>query len=192
MGTKHINPASITPQQISIFITAAETENFTTAAKRLSITQPLVSRTISSLEYQIGFKLFTRGPKKVTLTPAGKELLECWKHVYQFVGQSIYRAGQVDRKVHKCLSLICIRQLENRRVLMQVLNKYRRKYPENEINLERVDFNYAISAVETGLADVGFTIVGHAKSFLDSGIKWKLLREMPTYATVPSSLPIYT
>ena len=60
--------------QLEIFLTMAETLNYTTAARKLYMTQPTVSRNISSLEVEIGAKLFLRENNAVSLTPAGELL----------------------------------------------------------------------------------------------------------------------
>ena len=46
--------------EFECFIAAAETLNFTTAAQRVHITQPALSRNIASLEEGLGFLLFQR------------------------------------------------------------------------------------------------------------------------------------
>ena len=54
----------------------AETLNFHRAAQRLEISQPHLTRTIKSLEKDLGIKLFERGPHGVTLTPDGSRALK--------------------------------------------------------------------------------------------------------------------
>jgi DNA-binding transcriptional LysR family regulator len=58
--------------QLDSFIAAAEYLNFTRAAERLYLSQPVLSRHISTLEKELGIKLFEREKKSVRLTPAGK------------------------------------------------------------------------------------------------------------------------
>jgi DNA-binding transcriptional LysR family regulator len=58
--------------QLDSFIAAAEYLNFTRAAERLYLSQPVLSRHISTLEKELGIKLFEREKKAVRLTPAGK------------------------------------------------------------------------------------------------------------------------
>lgn len=57
------------------FIAAAETENFTEAARMAFMTQPGISQHIAKLEMSIGHPLFKRVGSKVFLTDSGKELL---------------------------------------------------------------------------------------------------------------------
>lgn len=62
--------------QLESFVMAAEHLNFTRAAERLYLSQPVLSRQISSLENELGIKLFVRNKKTVHLTPAGKIMYE--------------------------------------------------------------------------------------------------------------------
>lgn len=54
----------------------AETGNLTAAANRLNLTQSAVTKHIKRLETDFGAPLITRGPRGVTLTPAGERLAE--------------------------------------------------------------------------------------------------------------------
>ena len=57
--------------QLECFMEVANFLNFSRAAERLRITQPAVSHQISTLEDELGVKLFHRTSKSVRLTPAG-------------------------------------------------------------------------------------------------------------------------
>ena len=58
--------------QLKYFITVARTLNFSEAARRMGVTQPLISHHVNELEKQLGGKLFTRSRHNVTLTEAGE------------------------------------------------------------------------------------------------------------------------
>lgn len=61
---------------LRIFITAAELESLTEAAKKLYISQPAISQAIRKLEEELNVKLFIRNKRnKLTLTDVGKEIL---------------------------------------------------------------------------------------------------------------------
>ena len=57
------------------FEAVADTLHFGRAAERLGIAQPAVSQLIRRLEEQLGVTLFERTSHRVTITPAGQELL---------------------------------------------------------------------------------------------------------------------
>ncbi|MDA8346874.1 MAG: LysR family transcriptional regulator [Thermaerobacter sp.] len=62
-------------RQLSCFIVVAEELNFRRAAERLHISQPHVTRMIQALEEDLGAPLFTRTRRRISLAPAGQELL---------------------------------------------------------------------------------------------------------------------
>jgi DNA-binding transcriptional LysR family regulator len=57
-------------------VTVAETRSFSRAAELLSITQPALSRSIATLEEDLGLRIFDRGRGGVFITQAGRELVE--------------------------------------------------------------------------------------------------------------------
>lgn len=61
--------------QLNIFLTAADTLNFTQAAQRLHMSQPSVSQHIHSLEKHFGTRLFIRQGRSIALSDAGKTLV---------------------------------------------------------------------------------------------------------------------
>jgi DNA-binding transcriptional LysR family regulator len=61
--------------EIQVFAVAAETGNFSEAARRLHLSQPAVSQQIRSLENYLGVELFLRSGRGVALTDAGEVLL---------------------------------------------------------------------------------------------------------------------
>lgn len=58
------------------FVTLAHLEHYTKAADVLAITQPSLSHAISSLEEELGVKLFEKNGRNVSLTKYGKSFLE--------------------------------------------------------------------------------------------------------------------
>jgi DNA-binding transcriptional LysR family regulator len=67
-------------QQIQIL---AKRGNFARAAKDLNISQPALSRSLASLEQQIGVRLFDRSKREVVTTVFGEHLLQRGKPVLQ-------------------------------------------------------------------------------------------------------------
>ena len=58
-------------KQIHSFLTIADLGGFTQAAAVLFVAQPALSRQIALLEEELGFILFERQARGVSLTPAG-------------------------------------------------------------------------------------------------------------------------
>ena len=62
--------------QLTYFVTLAQIENYTRAAKRLDITQPSLSHAISNLEKELQVPLFERHGRNVTMTKYGEMFLK--------------------------------------------------------------------------------------------------------------------
>ena len=66
----------MTITQINHFIAVAETLSFTQAANMLYVSQPAISKSVSKLEEDLGFKLFERSDTSLSLTAAGNAMYE--------------------------------------------------------------------------------------------------------------------
>src|SRR5215475_6462408 len=62
-------------RQLAYFVAVAEEHNFTRAAERIPIAQPVISQRIRRLEAELGEHLFVRDRRGARLTPAGQTLL---------------------------------------------------------------------------------------------------------------------
>ncbi|MFY0613185.1 MAG: LysR family transcriptional regulator [Hyphomicrobiaceae bacterium] len=62
--------------QVRAFLATAEEGSFSSAARALKTTQPTIGRQISGLEGSLGVTLFERSARGLTLTQAGRELLD--------------------------------------------------------------------------------------------------------------------
>ena len=63
-------------QQLRQFCEIAKHGNISRAAGELYVSQPALSKTIKNLEHELGFALFTRNGKSITLSKNGKLYLE--------------------------------------------------------------------------------------------------------------------
>jgi LysR family transcriptional activator of glutamate synthase operon len=71
----------MTDRRLKIFCTAAECRSFSAAAELIGISQPAVSKSIASIEQELGCALFLRVGKDTILTPKGEELLIIAKEI---------------------------------------------------------------------------------------------------------------
>lgn len=62
-------------EQLRLFLAVADSGGFSRAARRLYISHSTVSRAVSSLEEELGVRLFERTNRTVGLTDAGELLL---------------------------------------------------------------------------------------------------------------------
>jgi len=77
------------PRDLHIFLAVAEQASMAKAAERLSISRPVVSKTIADLEQTLGVRLLDRTPHGVELTPFGRALLKRSLAVFDELRQSV-------------------------------------------------------------------------------------------------------
>ena len=101
--------AMLTEQKIHGFIVLATELNYTKAAERLHITQQTLSKQISSMETDIGGKLFERTTKKVALTELGTKLF-AWFSRAEREHQALIKE-YVDQ-AHKHIDICCFEDMD--------------------------------------------------------------------------------
>jgi len=75
IGAAGRSHAFLTPARLEAFIAAAEEGTFSAAARRLDVSQPALSQTVTALERQLGVQLLVRSSAGVRTTEAGVTLL---------------------------------------------------------------------------------------------------------------------
>lgn len=91
----------MTLQQLHYFISIAETGSFNEAAKTLYISQPSLTSSIQELERELGFSLFHRGNRGVSLTSDGLEFISYARQVYypyQLLQEKYDRGGKRKKR----------------------------------------------------------------------------------------------
>jgi DNA-binding transcriptional LysR family regulator len=79
--------------ELNVFLHAAETQNFSEAARRLHLSQPAVSLNIKSLEAELGIDLFQNVGRNVVLTDAGRALMP-------MAGDLVAMSKHIELSVH--------------------------------------------------------------------------------------------
>lgn len=77
--------------QLRYFETLARLQHYTKAAEQLCITQPSLSHAISTLEKELGVKLFEKEGRNVVLTKCGGEFLKDTEQVLSLLDDSVER-----------------------------------------------------------------------------------------------------
>ena len=78
-------------RQLKYFVKSAEYLNFSVAAKHLYITQSTLSQQIKQLEFELGFELFLRNSRHISLTEAGEEFLPFARRTIQDAEDGVQR-----------------------------------------------------------------------------------------------------
>ncbi len=128
------------------FLAVVDTGSFSTAANTLFITQPAVSKRISSLEHSLGHALFDRIGRRTLLTPAGETLLPSARRVLTELESCQSHLDSLNHTVAGGLQLATSHHVGLRR-LPPVLRAFNAQYPDVDLQLELMDSEEAVSRV---------------------------------------------
>lgn len=92
-------------QKIRVFLSLANTLNFTETANELFITQQAVSKHISQLEDHLGFRLFVRSTHNVQLTAAGERCRVFFHEEMLRFSEFIAAEKEFQRKLSKAIRI---------------------------------------------------------------------------------------
>lgn len=125
-------------RQLRCFAVLADELNFTRAARILHIIQPALSQQIKELEEELGAALFYRNRRGVSLTEAGRIFLP---EVQKTLEQARYAVEQTRRANAGIIGRIEIGYSSGSAlsgVLGSILRRYRKAFPEVELNMRQV------------------------------------------------------
>lgn len=93
-------PPSMELRHLRYFVAVAEEQNVTSAARRLHVAQPALSRQIRDLEEELGAALFERSPASLRLTDGGRLFLNEARAVLRRADEAVQtiRAAAAARK----------------------------------------------------------------------------------------------
>lgn len=139
-------------KQLSIFITAAQTLNFTKAAQEHYMTQPAVSHQISELERELSAKLFIRRNHHMALTSAGQEFLPHAKVIVNRAELAFSKVYDVAHGKSGHLRILTVQGcLET---TSECLFKFAQRYPNVKIEADVVTGAEQMDAISNDEADI--------------------------------------
>ena len=86
-----------TLRQIETFVVVADLHSFSGAGERVGLTAQAVSQLIAELESNVGFRLFDRTPRGMTLTQGGEALLRDARGMFSLLGKAAERARRAAK-----------------------------------------------------------------------------------------------
>ena len=145
----------MTPRQLQAFVAVAQTLSFARACERLHMSQPALSLAIRGLEEALGGRLLSRTTRQVRLTPEGAallpqamQLLADWENVRE-------RSRQHFTLQRGHVTIAAMPSFAGN-VLPRILRDFRTAFPNVEITVHDVIYEYAVRMVESGRVELGF------------------------------------
>lgn len=118
--------------QLEAFERASRDGNFTRAAESLGLTQPAISTRISTLEAELGGRLFERRGRELHLTPLGEQFLPYAQRMLSVMADSLqvaqnFKKGRIGEiKIAAPTPFVLS-------FLVDVLRDFRKQYPSVDI-----------------------------------------------------------
>jgi DNA-binding transcriptional LysR family regulator len=135
----------------------ASTGSFTLTGQQLSLTQSAVSHAIKALEEEVECRLFHRGGKGVTVTPAGKHFLEYTDEILaQMETARTLVSPRTTRGKERLRLGVSARARQF--ILPVVLPIFKREYANKLVAIEPGDYARNLELLESGLLDLVFTV----------------------------------
>lgn len=142
-----------TLRQIEAFVVVAELHSFSGAGERLGLTAQAVSQLIAELESTVGFRLFDRTTRRVSLASAGRDFLASAETMLRHVRAAESTAGDVRNRaagvVRVGASLVLAAT-----ALPAAIRTYRQERPKVVVRVRDLAVDALVDAVTAGDVDL--------------------------------------
>ncbi|MEO6300735.1 MAG: LysR substrate-binding domain-containing protein [Paracoccaceae bacterium] len=137
--------------QLRAFHFVALHGGFTRAAEELHVTQPAISDQIRKLEEEYDVLLFNRNKRLVTLTTAGRELLDITRRLFDAQGQALELLSESRAMRAGNLRIVA----DSASHLLHILTAFRVKYPGVRISVRSGNTQSVVDSLHSYEADLG-------------------------------------
>jgi DNA-binding transcriptional LysR family regulator len=143
-------------------VTLAQELNFHKAAERLFITQPSLSHQIALLEATIGVRLFQRDRQRVTLTDAGRAILDDAQHLLAQLDMVVMKARRIAA-VDSATLRVGFPEYAKRTFIPGITAAFRSRHPEVKLTLTEGYSRALLPELRHGRLDVAFVRIPPAE-----------------------------
>lgn len=145
-------------KRLSTFALVAEHGTVSKAAQLLRITQPALSRQISSLEQELGFPLFERVGRRLLLTPRGEQFLGDCRNLLTHASALSDRASALRRGDIQVLRVAASSEPVEA-LFPTFLHRYARQHPKVQLALVEADAADHLSLLEKGEVHLAASVI---------------------------------
>ncbi len=139
--------------ELNVFVEAALAQNFSVAARRLSLSQPAVSLRIDNLEKQLGVELFRRNGRTIALSDAGRVLLPLAQDTLRHAKHLEETMWGLKGVLIGELTIACSTTV-GKYILPRVVAGFRRCYPQVRVTINVTSRRSALEWLVTGRAEI--------------------------------------
>lgn len=144
--------------KLKYFLKAAETLNFSKAAREMYITPQSFGKQITLLEQQMGFPLFERSTRQIRLTASGKIVYENLSEIVVELEREYQKMCAMGKKRDKKIRIGVFSALAGANVVSPVVSAILANYPNRDISICMRDMVDLKQDVLNGEIDIGLTV----------------------------------
>jgi DNA-binding transcriptional LysR family regulator len=139
--------------EMNVFLVAAETQNFSEAARQLHMTQPAVSMQIQALEQRLGIPLFERSGRRIRLSEAGEALTPLARDLVNMSLHIEETMKSLSGEVVGHLKIGCS-TTGGKYILPQLIARFRRMHPRVNVTVYNSGRDHVMQMLCDGLAHI--------------------------------------
>lgn len=155
-------------QNLRVFLKVAELEHITRASEELNLSQPAVTKTIQSLEHEIGLELVERQGRRIALTHAGRVLQSYARRIFVLEREMEEALGAL-RDVEGGEVTLAANRTAGVYLLPPLVARFRMGYPQVALHISIMNSSEIVQEIMGWSLDFG--LVEGAASSLPSGLK---------------------
>ncbi|HKS72354.1 MAG TPA: LysR substrate-binding domain-containing protein [Terriglobales bacterium] len=140
--------------RLKVLRSVARHLNFRRAAEELFLTQPAVTMQIKALEQDLGVQLFDRSGSRISLTPAGAQLVKYAERIYRLETEAqaeLARFSGQQRGELRIGASLTIAQY----ILPRVLGAFQREHPHIQPSMITCNTENVLEKLVAGRIDLG-------------------------------------
>jgi DNA-binding transcriptional LysR family regulator len=141
---------------IKVFRQVVESGSFVTAAERLEMSTPMVSKYVAQIEQRLGVRLLNRNSRTLSLTEPGRLYFERTKAILEDLQDTEFQLGSMANAPRGALRITCQSFTASQR-FADLIAEYRSRYPEvvvfvsfedREVDLVEEGFDIALRTTD--------------------------------------------
>lgn len=140
------------------FLAVAEARSFTKAAEKLGMAQPRMSSRIRELESWLGYAVFDRSRRQITLTEEGEALVELARHFVNEAEHFRKRALAISEQKSTTLRIGCSLALSGLAERDRIIDLLTDRFPHLDVKIQTMKHPDLDNAIAEGVFDIGFTM----------------------------------
>lgn len=186
----HYNILSISLAQIQMFLAVADDMSYTRAARRISVSQSMLSKNIAAIEKMLGLLLFVREAHSIRLTPAGRYLHQRWSTMLLQIESDISKANILQTGSSEQISIGNHSAGDQNFFFYPLIQSFKAAYPGIVVQIEINDFPELRQGLITGSTDVIFTSLFESEDLAEGRFSTRLMLETPLAVVMLKSNPL--